>query len=68
VLLCLGGTLILGAVAKAPCASGDWSDGRQYRLLCYTDIIPLLTTEQLADGRLPFLDPCAPTPESRCDE
>jgi uncharacterized membrane protein len=68
VLLCLGGTLILGAVAKAPCASGDWSDGRQYRLLCYTDIIPLLTTEQLAGGRLPFLDPCTPTPESRCDE
>jgi uncharacterized membrane protein len=68
VLLCLGGTLILGAVAKAPCASGDWADGRQYRLLCYTDIIPLLTTEQLTGGRLPFLDPCTQTPDSRCDE
>jgi uncharacterized membrane protein len=68
VLLCLGGTLILGAVAKAPCASGDWADGRQYRLLCYTDIIPLLTTEQLAGGRLPFLDPCTPSPDTRCDE
>jgi hypothetical protein len=68
VLLCLGGTLILGAVAKAPCASGDWSDGRQYRLLCYSDIIPLLTTEQLGGGRLPLLQPCAPSPAANCDE
>ncbi|MBA3691631.1 MAG: DUF2029 domain-containing protein [Actinobacteria bacterium] len=68
VLLCLAGTLIIGFAAKAPCASGDWSDGRQYRLLCYTDIIPLLTTEQLAGGRLPFLDACTPVPDTRCDE
>lgn len=68
VLVCLAGTLILGAVAKGPCASGDWSDGRQYRLLCYSDIIPLLTTEQLADGRMPFLDHCTPLPNTRCDE
>jgi uncharacterized membrane protein len=67
ILLCLGATLILGAVSKVPCASGDWSDGRQYRLLCYTDIVPLLGTEQLAGGRLPFLQPCATT-EANCDE
>src|SRR5205823_879718 len=38
VLLCLAGTLMLGAATKLPCASGDWSGDRQYRLLCYSDI------------------------------
>src|SRR5215207_1284919 len=68
VLLCLSGTLILGVVAKAPCSSGNWTDGRQYRLLCYSDIIPLLTAEQLAGGRLPLLEPCAPSASGNCDE
>jgi uncharacterized membrane protein len=67
VLLCLGGTLIVGAVSKAPCASGRWSEGQQYRLLCYTDIVPLLGTEQLAGGRLPFLQPCVAS-TANCDE
>ncbi len=67
VLACLGLTLGLGLAIKAPCAGGDWSDGRQYRRLCYTDIVPLLGTEQLTEGRLPYLDPCAPT-EANCDE
>jgi uncharacterized membrane protein len=59
---------VLGTAAKVPCASGDWADGRQYDLLCYTDLIPLMTTEQLANGRLPFLDAFAPNPAARCDE
>ena len=67
VLACLGGTLLVGAVQKAPCAGGDWADGRQYRLACYTDIVPLFGTEQLAGGRLPYLDACAPS-QSNCDE
>ena len=67
VLVVLGGMLLLGAAAKAPCASGDWTDGRQYRLLCYSDIVPLLGTEQLAGGRLPFLEPCLTT-GANCDE
>jgi uncharacterized membrane protein len=67
VLACLAGTLLVGAVHKAPCAGGDWADGRQYRLVCYTDIVPLFGTEQLARGRLPYLDPCAPAP-GNCDE
>jgi uncharacterized membrane protein len=68
VLLCLAGTLCLGLAAKAPCASAQWGDGRQYRWLCYSDIVPLLGTEQLATGdRLPFLDPCRPE-EGSCDE
>jgi uncharacterized membrane protein len=67
VLACVAGTLLVGAVHKAPCATADWSDGRQYRLACYTDIIPLFHTEQLAGGRLPYLDRCAPG-EGNCDE
>ena len=67
VLACLAGTLLIGAVHKAPCAGGDWADGRQYRLACYTDIVPLFGTEQLAGGRLPYLDACTPS-NSNCDE
>jgi uncharacterized membrane protein len=67
VLACLCGTLLVGAVQKAPCAGGHWEDGRQYRLACYTDIVPLFGTEQLAGGRLPYLDACAPS-QSNCDE
>jgi uncharacterized membrane protein len=68
VLLCLCGTLLIGLASKEPCASGRWADGRQYRTLCYTDIVPLLATEQIAQGnRLPFLDACRPEP-GNCDE
>ena len=67
VLACLGATLLLGAAHKARCVGGDWADGRQYRTMCYTDIVPLFTTEQLTGGRLPFLDRCARA-ETNCDE
>ncbi len=67
VLACTCGTLILGSALKAPCASGDWSDGRQYRLLCYSDIVPLLNAEQLTGNRLPFIQPCLEA-EGQCDE
>ena len=56
VLGCLGATLILGSALKGPCANGSWADGRQYRLFCYSDIVPLLNTEQLAGNRLPFFE------------
>ena len=70
VLSCLAATLVLGAAVKAPCATGDWSDGRQYRWLCYSDIEPLLGTEQLTGSRLPFIDACAHPQGStgECDE
>jgi uncharacterized membrane protein len=61
-------TLGLGVAMKSACASGDWSDGRQYRQLCYTDIVPLYGTEHLSDGRLPFLNPCPTGESSQCDE
>jgi uncharacterized membrane protein len=68
VLLCLCGTLLIGLAAKEGCASGTWADGRQYRHLCYTDIVPLLATEQIAtSNRLPYLDACHPAP-GNCDE
>ncbi len=68
VLACLVGTLILGGAQKAYCASGDWTDGRQYRLLCYSDIVPLLGTEQLQGDRIPFLDACSTQAAAICDE
>jgi len=67
VLLCLAGTLIVGFLLKEPCASGEWQDGRQYRALCYSDIVPLFASEQLAGGRLPYIDRCVPS-AYECDE
>jgi uncharacterized membrane protein len=61
-------TMGLGIASKAPCADGDWDDLRQYRLLCYTDVVPLLVTEQLTGSRLPFLEACVPVTDQRCDE
>jgi uncharacterized membrane protein len=68
VFVCLTATLTLGLVEKAPCIRGDWGDGRQYTRLCYTDIVPLLGTEQLTGDRLPFLDPCDANAPGNCDE
>ena len=68
VVACAAGTMALGTAFKSPCADGDWSDGRQYTRLCYSDVVPLLYTEQLTGGRVPFLDRCAPHPDSNCDE
>lgn len=67
VMACLATTLALGIALKAPCASGDWGDGRQYRSYCYSDIVPLYGTEQLTGGRLPYLDACA-SADGECDE
>lgn len=67
VLACVGGTMLLGSALKGPCLTGGWGDVRQYRLLCYSDIVPLLGTEQLQGNRIPYLDRCAPT-QNQCDE
>lgn len=55
VLLATAATLLLGLAQKSPCIPGDWG-GKQYRLLCYSDIIPLYHTEQLSEGRFPYLE------------
>ena len=67
VMTCLATTLALGIAMKAPCAGGDWGDGRQYRSYCYSDIVPLYGTEQLTGGRLPYLDACT-SADGECDE
>ena len=68
VVACTAATMAVGTALKAPCASGDWGDQRQYLHLCYSDIVPLLYTEQLTGHRLPFIQRCAPHPDSNCDE
>ncbi len=68
VLACVVGTMAIGAASKGPCDSGEWSDLPQYRLLCYSDVVPLLDTEQLRGSRLPFLDPCEARENVNCDE
>ncbi|RPJ13025.1 MAG: DUF2029 domain-containing protein, partial [Actinobacteria bacterium] len=67
VFILLAGTLVLGHAVKAPCASGEWGDNRQYARLCYSDLVHQLGTEQLRGGRLPFLDPCEGS-SGQCDE
>lgn len=67
ILALLAGTLVLGQALKGPCSSGAWDDGRQYKWLCYSDIVHQLDTEQLRGGRLPFLDGCREAP-GECDE
>lgn len=47
-------TLALGFLQKSPCL-GPW-DGRQYTLLCYSDILPLFHTERLDEGAVPYLE------------
>jgi len=46
-------TLTLGFLQKSPCL-GPW-DGRQYTLLCYSDVVPLFHTERLDEGAVPYL-------------
>jgi hypothetical protein len=84
VLLALSLNLGLGLLIKsqptiedgrisAPCAEGDWGDGKQFTRLCYSDIVMLYRTEHLEHGRRPYLDPCPPdrsrpSVEPVCDE
>jgi uncharacterized membrane protein len=68
VMACLAGTLALGITLKAPCAGGDWGDGRAYRSYCYSDIVALYETEELTGGRLPYLDACVTDGGQKCDE
>ena len=67
VLVCATVTFGVGVAWKSPCASGNWSDTRQFTIECYSDIVPLFGTEQLAGGRLPYLDACTHS-DANCDE
>jgi uncharacterized membrane protein len=68
ILVALAGTLLFGLAVKAPCSNGIWTDLKQYRLLCYSDIVPLYGTEQLQGDRLPYVDDCHARDGAPCDE
>jgi uncharacterized membrane protein len=53
-LLCL--TLVVHWLQKSPCQNGAWSDLKQYRQMCYTDVLALYYAEGLADGQVPYQD------------
>jgi len=47
-------TLAAHWLQKAPCQDGAWSDLKQYRQMCYTDVLALYYNEGLADGQIPY--------------
>jgi uncharacterized membrane protein len=49
-------TLAVGYLIKLPCASGDWRDERQFRRLCYSDVVPLYSARGLDRGLVPYLE------------
>jgi uncharacterized membrane protein len=53
-LICL--TLVTSWVQKSPCQDGAWSDLKQYRQMCYTDVLALYYAEGLSDGKVPYRD------------
>src|SRR5438874_215273 len=61
--------MLFGLAEKASCADAMWTDLKQYRLLCYSDIVPLYGTERLQGDRLPYVDDChANDVTNPCDE
>jgi uncharacterized membrane protein len=64
VLLAAVFTLMIGWFVKAPCVQQssdghggvtlDWSGHRQYTAMCYSDIIPLYSSDDLENGALPY--------------
>src|SRR5918996_2219970 len=52
-------TMAVGFVLKSPCL-GSWADGRQYNLLCYSDVAALYASDDrdrgLDEDRVPYLD------------
>jgi uncharacterized membrane protein len=53
-LVCL--TLSLHWVQKFPCNDGAWSDLKQYKYFCYTDVLALYYAEGLSEGSVPYRD------------
>jgi uncharacterized membrane protein len=46
--------LALHWVQKAPCRDGAWSNLKQYRDFCYTDVLALYYAEDLYKGSVPY--------------
>jgi uncharacterized membrane protein len=53
-LVCL--SLALHWLQKSPCQDGAWSNLKQYKQMCYTDVLALYYAEGLSDGQLPYAD------------
>ncbi|WP_203904228.1 glycosyltransferase family 87 protein [Virgisporangium aliadipatigenens] len=53
-MICL--TLSLHWVQKYPCNDGAWADLKQYKYMCYTDVLALYYAERLSDGAVPYRD------------
>ena len=53
-LVCL--TLSLHWVQKSPCRDGAWTNLKQYKQFCYTDVLALYYAEGLSEGKVPYRD------------
>ncbi len=50
-------TCLVGYGQKFPCRNvGNWTHNYQYTRVCYSDILPLYSTEKLSEGKVPYLD------------
>ncbi len=48
-------TCLAGYAQKLPCRDvGNWSHNYQYTRVCYSDVIPLYSSEKLSDGKIPY--------------
>jgi uncharacterized membrane protein len=48
---------VLGYAQKSPCRNvGNWTHNYQYTRVCYSDILPLYSSEKLAEGKTPYID------------
>ncbi|GAA4210750.1 glycosyltransferase 87 family protein [Actinocatenispora rupis] len=43
-------------VQKSPCRDGAWVNLKQYKDLCYTDVVALYYAEGLGEGQVPYAD------------
>jgi uncharacterized membrane protein len=50
-------TCFAGYAQKLPCRDvGNWQHNYQYTRVCYSDILPLYSSEQLVNGKVPYVD------------
>jgi uncharacterized membrane protein len=49
-------TLALAWLQKSPCADANWVANKQYTHACYSDVIPLWSTEGFDIGAVPYRD------------
>ena len=56
VLALVCAVLALHWVQKSPCRDGAWSDLKQYKYFCYTDVLALYYAEHLNEGAVPYRD------------